>query len=591
MKLNRCLIVTIGSLLASAGFSPPAALATTNSLPRPARQITVVAPMKFEKRGEVYFADFGSAVFGKLQISPPNTGGSNLTLAVRVGEKLTATGVIDRKPPGCVSFREFTAPVRAGEKLEFPPLKNPLRRDFITQFPPEIGDVTPFRYAEIEAGGLTLTADSFRQLFVHTAFDDNASAFTSSDETLDAVWNLCKHTMKATTAFGVYIDGERERKPYEADAYINFLSHLACDANPEVGRYTIEYLLANPTWPTEWSFHMPMLAEAEYMATGDATLIARNYEALKTKLLMDKAGADGLIRAKAICDWPAGERDKFDAKLEVNAPVNAFFFHALNQMTVLAKVLRKTDDAELFAKTSKQLFDVFNEKFFNPATGLYLDGEGSNHTSLHANMFALNFGLVPAERQAKVVEFIRSRGMACSVYGAQYLLEALYQSGQAGDALKLMASQEQRSWWNMIRSGSTMTTEAWDHKFKNNLTWNHAWGAAPANIISRFLVGVRPLTAGYEKILIAPQPGTLKWFKAQVPTVRGPVVVDYRQAAGGHLEIVLPAGTSADVSLPTKTSAVSLQVSMDHKPIAATAGPNVATIKNISAGRHVFDWQ
>ena len=48
-----------------------------------------------------------------------------------------------------------------------------------------------------------------------------------------------------------------------------------------------------------------------------------------------------------------------------------------------------------------------------------------------------------------------------------------------------------------------------DRKYKPNLDWNHAWGAVPANIIPRFLMGVRPVGPGGEKVLIAPQPGTL----------------------------------------------------------------------------------
>jgi len=36
-------------------------------------------------------------------------------------------------------------------------------------------------------------------------------------------------------------------------------------------------------------------------------------------------------------------------------------------------------------------------------TGLYVDGEGSSHSSLHANLYALMFGLVPAERAANLV--------------------------------------------------------------------------------------------------------------------------------------------------------------------------------------------
>ncbi len=130
--------------------------------------------------------------------------------------------------------------------------------------------------------------------------------------------------------------------------------------------------------------------------------------------------------------------------------------------------------------------------------------------------------------------------MACSVYGAQYLLEALYHAGDADAALALMTSRGERSWWHMLDLGSTLTLEAWDASVKPNLTWNHAWGAAPANIIARFVLGVRPLEPGYSRILVAPQPGTLKWMRGKVPTPRGPVEVAW-QAAAGRLELQTPA--------------------------------------------------
>ena len=37
----------------------------------------------------------------------------------------------------------------------------------------------------------------------------------------------------------------------------------------------------------------------------------------------------------------------------------------------------------------------------------------------------------------------------------------------------------------MLRIGSTITTEAWANIYKPNHDWNHAWGAAAANIIVR----------------------------------------------------------------------------------------------------------
>ncbi len=90
---------------------------------------------------------------------------------------------------------------------------------------------------------------------------------------------------------------------------------------------------------------------------------------------------------------------------------------------------------------------------------------------------------------------MQSRGMACSVYGAQFLLEALYDYGFGDYALELMTATTQRSWYNMIRSGSTITLEAWDKVYKPNLDLNHAWGAAPGNIMVRKLMGIEPLVA------------------------------------------------------------------------------------------------
>ena len=49
-----------------------------------------------------------------------------------------------------------------------------------------------------------------------------------------------------------------------------------------------------------------------------------------------------------------------------------------------------------------------------------------------------------------------------------------------------------------------MTTEAWDEFYKPNLTWNHAWGSAPANITARKLMGIEPLEPTFSKFKISP---------------------------------------------------------------------------------------
>ena len=95
--------------------------------------------------------------------------------------------------------------------------------------PEEIGAVHPFRYCELENYPGELTKDSIRQIRVTYPFNDDASYFKSSNKVLNDVWEMCKYSIKATSFCGVYVDGDRERIPYEADAYINQLSHYAVD--------------------------------------------------------------------------------------------------------------------------------------------------------------------------------------------------------------------------------------------------------------------------------------------------------------------------------------------------------------------------
>ena len=188
-------------------------------------------------------------------------------------------------------------------------------------------------------------------------------------------------------------------------------------------------------------------------------------------------------------------------------------------------------------------------------------------------MFPLAFGLVPEKNRKTVVDFIRSRGMACSVYGAQYLLEALYAAGEDEYALELMTSKATRSWHHMLEVGSTITLEAWDIRFKGNLDWNHAWGSAPANIIPRYVLGVRPLEPGFGKVLIRPQPGTLEHAAGTVPTVRGPVSVSFKNGRVFELTVDIPVNMTGRVSLPQRDGpSTSLRVDGEEAAVPARDG-------------------
>lgn len=474
--------------------------------------------------------------------------------------------------------------------------------------------MVPFRYCEIVDVPGGLNSEDIRQIAVHYPFDQNAAAFESSSDTLNRIWELCKYSIKATSYCGLYIDGDRERFPREADSYITQLSHYAVDREFTLARRTHEFMMTHTSQWTEWILHSVLMAWADYMATGNQDSIEAFYFQLKHKTLIALAREDGLIRTKTglvndrlrkaihyyqgehvkgrrlrdIVDWPRGERDNYAFK-RINTVVNAFHYRALVLMGRIAEALGKDGDAKMFGARAEKVYKSFNRTFWDEENGVYLDGEGARHSSLHANMFPLALGLVPKKRQASVVEFVKSRGMACSVYGAQYLLEALYKAGADDYALDLMTAKDKRSWWNMIEVGSTITLEAWDWKYKKNLDWNHAWGSTPANIIPRYLMGVRPLTPGFGRVLIQPQPGALEQAACTVPTIRGPVELALKNKPDHpfRLTVNIPVNMTAKIGLPRRDEQPAT-VLVDGKKVKAQVAGEYLFVDGIGSGKHVL---
>jgi hypothetical protein len=149
------------------------------------------------------------------------------------------------------------------------------------------------------------------------------------------------------------------------------------------------------------------------------------------------------------------------------------------------------------------------------------------------------------------MDCIVSKDMACSVFGAQALMEALYRHGEGEHALRLLTSKTRRSWVAMLESGSTITLEAWNPLYKDTEDWNHVWGSAPANIIPTLLMGVEPLEPGFASMRIRPQPGHLERASLDLPTIRGTVHEDFQSTPERFvLNVNLPANTTTQIDLP-----------------------------------------
>ncbi len=581
-------------------------------------QIEKIKPVEFHKNADgSYFADFGKDAFGTLDIHYSTK--KSETLSIRLGEKLL-DGKIDQDPGGTIRYQKVklkVGPEKSSYQIELKVDKRNTK-SMAVALPDSFPVILPFRYVEIE-GANNLQSENLTQVAYFNYFDNSTSSFSSSDDILNQVWDLCKYSIKATTFAAYYVDGDRERIPYEADAYLNQLSHYTVDNEYSIARKTIEYFMDFPTWPTEWQLHVALMFYQDYMYTGNTELIEKYYEPLKHKTLMELEYEDGLISTlssnhngefmaklgfadttqrlrdivdwppaqkdtgwKLPQDWPQGERDGF-VFTPISTVINSFYYKNMMIMAEFAHVLNKPEEELDFKMRAAKVKQSINDKLFNKEGGYYNDGVGTEHGSIHANMLPLAFDVVPEAYKKNVLDYTKTRGMGCSVYGAQFLMEALYNAGAADYALELMTATHDRSWYNMIKAGSTISMEAWDMKYKPNSDWNHAWGAAPANIIPRGLWGIQPLTPGYGVANIKPQMGSLENSSIVVPTILGQIKATYEKINDRLTEysIELPANMVAEFSAKLPANAV---VSVNGVPVNTSFGsirlnPGVSVIE------------
>jgi alpha-L-rhamnosidase len=523
-----------------------------------------------------FFLDFGRTVLAGLRFAGEATEGHQMEL--RLGEELSAPQTVRHDMRTGNTYQEVWT-LREGHQT----LENFGYR--------------AFRYAEVLNAPRGFGADSIRALVYRHPFDDTASHFESADAVLNDVWELCKYSIQAT-ALDVYVDTHtRERRNYEGDALINQLSHYAVDREYALARYSTEYLYYRPTWPTEYKLQTIMMSWYDYLYTGNPDSLRRFYRTAKGRTLEHFINEDYLVEksmaadgqrgryGRDLVDWPASQRDGYQFT-DINTVINSFNFAAVRALGRMAEVLGEEEEARRYGELAKKLRRAINLHLYDPATQRFRDGKGVSHYALHATAFPAALNAVEDDMLEAVGDYLADRGMAVSVYGSHFLLEALYRANRAEAALDLMRARDGNSWGHMIYNlGATVVTEAWDPPQKPNMSFSHAWASAPANAIPRGLFGIVPLEPAFERFQIKPQPGSLEWARLTTPSIKGPISVAFSQADERfEMTVQIPANSRAKVYVPAPDSTA--RVTKNGEPVEARFENGFLVIEQVGSGRY-----
>jgi alpha-L-rhamnosidase len=119
-------------------------------------------------------------------------------------------------------------------------------------------------------------------------------------------------------------------------------------------------------------------------------------------------------------------------------------------------------------------------------------------------------------------------------------------------------------WSPMAQQGPYFTGTFWELELPSgypdaSTSMAHTWSAGITPILSKYVLGIKPIAAGYTEWSIRPQPGNLTWAAGSVCTPHGIMTVNWNNSnAEFRIMVNIPRSTSGVVFVPTQNNCITV---------------------------------
>lgn len=323
------------------------------------------------------------------------------------------------------------------------------------------------------------------------------------------------------------------------------------DVNPHI-------VVEGPSKPG-WGDACVVIPWMTYLYYGDTRIIEENYEVMKkwVEYMRGKSENNIYVWNEAGGKW-FGYGDWIAVKPSPSAPIGtAYYFYSTKLLGKMAKIIGKTDDAEVYDELAGKIAAAYQDKYWSKDTMDYL---GRTQT---ASLLPLAFGITPDSLLGLVVKNLVDNVIENEIHpttgflGTGYILPMLSKHGHHNVAYQMVNQTDYPSWGYMVSKGATTIWELWNsdteppdrmnsrNHFALGCIGEWMWNTlAGINISEEF--------PGFKRIIIKPEPvGDLTWAKAEYETNYGKVAVDWKIEESVFLmNLMVPPNSEAIYILP-----------------------------------------
>lgn len=555
----------------------------------PIQTFETLRPVKVtEPKPGTFIFDLGQNFAGYCELTVSGNAGTKVQL--RHGERLSETGTLDtRDMEQHVKKLDATQTHQTDTYI----LKGQGAEKWHSRF-----TYHGFQYVEVTGLPGRPTAETLKGIFIHSAIP-TAGRFECSNPLFNKITKAARWAYLSNLQ-GIPTDcPHREKNGWTGDA------HLAA----EQGIFTFDPSTLYTKWindlgdeqhssgmlpgivPTSgwgytwgngpaWDSAFLLIPFHLYEYYGDTQILRDHFAGFKRYVDYLTSKAKDNIVDIGLNDWAP-----YKTKTPADITSTAYYYRDAQITALAAKLSGNEADAKKYSDLAEKIKTSFNKKFFKADTGSY--GNGSQ-TSLSC---ALYQGLCELQNKARVMEHLvkavekNNWHIDTGILGSKYVMNALLENGRADVGYRMAAQKDLPSWGHWIEQGATTLWEQWDGKESRN----HIMYGDVVAWFYKTLGGINPdpQSPGFKHFIIRPQPlGELTYAKAEYDSIRGKIVSDWRIVDGTfHLDVVVPANTTATISLPTSEPAKIKESGGAVKPVQADGA---RTAIEVGSGKYQF---
>jgi alpha-L-rhamnosidase len=289
---------------------------------------------------------------------------------------------------------------------------------------------------------------------------------------------------------------------------------------------------------------------------GDRRFVERHWDAMERYMAY-------LVRHNPDLLWTSRRGNDYGDWLSVGAHTprdvlaTAYWAYDAKLMGQMAHVLGRHQRAEHYERLHAGIVEAFNRAYVGDDA--YIEGDTQT-----AYLLALHIGLVPEELRVRAAERLvadieaHDGHLTTGFIGVGLLCPVLSEMGYVDLAHRLLLNETFPSWGYSIRHGATTIWERWDGwteeaGFQTPMmnSFNHYSLGSVGQWLYEHVAGIRAAAPGFERVVIAPEPGELEWARASYRSVRGTIRSAWRwEGDEFRLDVELPANVTATVMLP-----------------------------------------